>query len=564
MRDIYNDKAALTREELRGRSKTHAVLDKLQVEETPHGRWFVRHVLDPYNCVDYLFFAHPLLIELLPMNPDVITIDCTYKTNRFNMPLLHITGVNAMGNTFNIAYDFMPSESEEQYGVSASNLVELFREANTYPRCFILDNETALRNALTEHFPNMPQRQCEWHNNKRVNVQATEKAFEKRKGDTEEDIEERQEKMKAFMGVWQGLVNADTEEDFNEAWRKLQDEYREYPRLIRYIKEKQLPLRDYWAKYLTKFLPKFGEKVSSRGEGAHAGLKAALGHRTQGSLFDVVNRIEQMVVRQHATVKDGLLMSYSRVRQAHRIPEFAQLHHKVTPMALDHILKQMKLAKANSNKVSRCTGAFTAQFGLPCYHELDRLLHVQPQLTITIEMVDQHWHYEPARMNAPPQPPIPRDPVTVVTKGRPKEKTKRSNKPLQDAIDPITGTQRIASQFEVVERREQSQTKTSQPKKVTKRVAEGTQTDSPPPKRAREAPKPTAYEQFLDADRSLQSALSKARTSGHLKEGILDSNTNTAPSHGVGTAAIASQGLQGTLSLRKSTRKRKPSQKLLD
>jgi hypothetical protein len=57
--------------------------------------FFVRinTIKDNENRVTRLFFAYPKLIELLKQNPNILLLDCIYKTNRFNMPLLNICGV---------------------------------------------------------------------------------------------------------------------------------------------------------------------------------------------------------------------------------------------------------------------------------------------------------------------------------------------------------------------------------------------------------------------------------------------------------------------------------------
>lgn len=40
-----------------------------------------------------ILLPHPQSLLLWRDNPDVFLMDCTYKTNRFNMPLLNICGV---------------------------------------------------------------------------------------------------------------------------------------------------------------------------------------------------------------------------------------------------------------------------------------------------------------------------------------------------------------------------------------------------------------------------------------------------------------------------------------
>jgi hypothetical protein len=64
-------------------------------------QWLVREldILGYYSKID----GHCLLL------------DCTYKTNRFNMPLLNICGVTGNNKTPQFALCFLSSEKEEDY-----------------------------------------------------------------------------------------------------------------------------------------------------------------------------------------------------------------------------------------------------------------------------------------------------------------------------------------------------------------------------------------------------------------------------------------------------------------
>jgi hypothetical protein len=44
------------------------------------------------NQIQHLFIAYPQSIELAQTNQDVVLVDNTYKTNKFDMPLLHMIG----------------------------------------------------------------------------------------------------------------------------------------------------------------------------------------------------------------------------------------------------------------------------------------------------------------------------------------------------------------------------------------------------------------------------------------------------------------------------------------
>jgi hypothetical protein len=71
-----------------------------------------KYFLDNSGHITLLFFAHPNSLSLLKQYPDILLMDCTYKTNRFHMPLLNIIGCTNLNRTFFIAFIFMSGETE--------------------------------------------------------------------------------------------------------------------------------------------------------------------------------------------------------------------------------------------------------------------------------------------------------------------------------------------------------------------------------------------------------------------------------------------------------------------
>jgi hypothetical protein len=54
-------------------------------------------------------------IQHLAQNPDVLQIDATYKTNRFNMPLVDTVGIDSCNRTFFVSFAFMFSKADADY-----------------------------------------------------------------------------------------------------------------------------------------------------------------------------------------------------------------------------------------------------------------------------------------------------------------------------------------------------------------------------------------------------------------------------------------------------------------
>lgn len=52
-----------------------------------HGYSECHRQIDDTETVTDLFWTHPVSLELLRVFPHVLIMDCTYKTNRYRMPL---------------------------------------------------------------------------------------------------------------------------------------------------------------------------------------------------------------------------------------------------------------------------------------------------------------------------------------------------------------------------------------------------------------------------------------------------------------------------------------------
>ncbi|KAI5652698.1 hypothetical protein M9H77_29885 [Catharanthus roseus] len=62
------------------------------------------------NMLSDIVVAHPISIEMLRTWPYVLIMDTTYKTNKYNMPLLEMVGMTPTGKNFTVASAFMRNE----------------------------------------------------------------------------------------------------------------------------------------------------------------------------------------------------------------------------------------------------------------------------------------------------------------------------------------------------------------------------------------------------------------------------------------------------------------------
>jgi hypothetical protein len=86
-KELYNLNASFNRQQNKGLATTDALIKDLEARHIP----YVIH-LDKDGFTEHLFIALPESLELARQNQDVVLVDNTYKTNKFEMPLLHMVG----------------------------------------------------------------------------------------------------------------------------------------------------------------------------------------------------------------------------------------------------------------------------------------------------------------------------------------------------------------------------------------------------------------------------------------------------------------------------------------
>lgn len=65
--------------------------------------------------ISQVFWTYDFCVELWKKNPEVWSLDSTYKINRFKMPLLQICGLTGMHTTYNVGYCLLSGEGEGNF-----------------------------------------------------------------------------------------------------------------------------------------------------------------------------------------------------------------------------------------------------------------------------------------------------------------------------------------------------------------------------------------------------------------------------------------------------------------
>lgn len=111
------------------------------------------------NELENLFFVHPTSWKIWRAFPHVLMIDATYKTNKYNKPLVEIVGVTSTRKTFSVGFAFIHREKETNY-TWVLNCVKSILDKCMHPRVIITDRELALINACETVFPDATRQLC--------------------------------------------------------------------------------------------------------------------------------------------------------------------------------------------------------------------------------------------------------------------------------------------------------------------------------------------------------------------------------------------------------------------
>lgn len=295
VKQVHNALAQHRQEELAGRTPLQFLYDNLEKSD-----FFIRDARDRTGRLSTLFLAPRSGIELLRQFPDVWQLDCTYKTNRFNMPLLNICGTTHTKRTFSIASVFLSGEAESEYRWAITALLTLLaKEDIKPPQVIVTDRELALINALTsfQELENAAHLLCRWHISKNV-LAKCKSYFPKATRNTQGQIE-RAPSFTSFLQDWEKLISSESVNSFNQ---QLQQFKAAHPAAaVRYTL--QTWLEPWKEKIVTCFVNQhrhFGHTTTSIVEGLHSSMKRFLWSST-GDLLTVFKKF----------LPSGSLSSYS-------------------------------------------------------------------------------------------------------------------------------------------------------------------------------------------------------------------------------------------------------------
>lgn len=397
VKDVYNVYYRQRVLELQGLQPIQALL----LHDIPD-QFYLFDQIDERNSLKSLAFFHKKAVEqLFKRYPSLVIIDSTYKTNKFNFPMLSIIGQSPLGNNFFIGGAFLQKEDIESFTWVMNHFRQLYHPLNIdHPQTIITDADPALIAARSIAFPDTAHILCRWHINKDIEAKFMELARDSLINDRgmargEASTRARNAWHQEIRSKVHELLNSRSADQFYDLWNTFQHDYRTYPDIIQYIARQWMPHKE---KIVSAWVDQnlhFGNSATSAIESWHASLKGFLGKgRTRLHLRDVLIKLNEKVNSQIDAVR-AALDDVSRKHQNRQAAIFSLCLEKISEKALDKVRRHMNhfgLTGENADSVTLapCTGVFRRSLGCPCAHEVYRRLRQGEVLAP--EDFHMHWH----------------------------------------------------------------------------------------------------------------------------------------------------------------------------
>jgi hypothetical protein len=288
--------------------------------------------------------------ELLYKFSDVIIIDASHGTNRFNLPYLDIVCVNNFGQTSLCFFSLQPNQKYDSFEWS---LLQFRSQLTKKPLVIFSDDEQSLRDgnlfidltnilAIKAVFPTAINFICSWHVQQNLKKRFTylNRGHDQTKSD-----------------LYKKIINlpySDYLEEFNISFNEIKRSKFISKELKQYLEDK-VKEKDFWVKACMKTKFCCGMCTTSRIEGKHKVLKQFLntGKRLT-ELFSTVKELESMEI---SNLKNEVQRStkLERARQAKFdiIKHFQQIY---TPYVIERL--KDNLLESTNYKVVQCSNIF--------------------------------------------------------------------------------------------------------------------------------------------------------------------------------------------------------------
>ncbi|KAJ4994735.1 hypothetical protein K4K48_012083 [Colletotrichum sp. SAR 10_66] len=321
--------------------------------------------------------TYPFYKRIWKQFPEVLGFNNTYKTNRHKIPLFQITSTTDISSLYNYAFGLVSTERKEGYNFLIKSFNEIHTEgdgstpADEYD--VNRDKEAVEAEAAAAAKATQEARKAEAAILNDPQAQALNEV-----GRANRVLSKRQlnaliinHTPTSFTELWAYVMYADTEEDFNTAWARLQDEF-----------TNQEPTLNEYKNYSVR--------TNSPTETAHKDLKSYIisGH---SDLLSVSQAINEMLQNKEHTYSERVAKIEKRSRREYLSqPWLTEISKKLGCKALKLLTHQHHItltAKPEDSKppppdLQPYRSRFTHQFKLPYSHKILKLEKDSEKLTI--------------------------------------------------------------------------------------------------------------------------------------------------------------------------------------
>ncbi|PIA60745.1 hypothetical protein AQUCO_00300332v1 [Aquilegia coerulea] len=377
---IYNYRAKNRLSTLQGRSQMQQLFKSL--DDNGYSEFHMENESDGV-CTD-IIFAHPQSVSLAKCFPEVLLMDCTYKTNCFNLPLLEIVGFTSTMKTFAIAFGFLQAEKVDNFIWALEKLTEILEGKAEYVGVIVTDRDLALMKAISMVFPKATHLLCRFHIMRNVESKC------KKNFKTKKEYEE-------FMKDFGDLMQSSTENDYEDRLEILKVSMLKRKLFCDMLKINGCQVENQWlSNYKQKFISAWIDSVmhfdtltTNRVESMHASLKIHLG-TSRGNLTQIWKVIDNLLINQLTEINRTFNRSRNSWGHVYKENPYAEIRGLISSDALDLLAGEIKKSNFVGEDQTLCGCVLKKTCGLPCAHELYQMV-VLGGHCIPLSSINSRW-----------------------------------------------------------------------------------------------------------------------------------------------------------------------------
>ena len=385
--------------------------------------------------------------------PEVLSLNNTYKTNRFKICLFQVTGITDQRSVANFAFGLIGNKRQEGYDWLCNQL-DSFRQQLEIPMpdVVVTDKESALKNALERVFPDTQQQLCLYHINANIHAKIHTR-WKKEEGEEDNDDDNegpnkpadnkasanaptpsaadkarppvaaaaaaddndaanearppvaaaaqqpREDPLKyskeGLKRAWARVMYAEDKAGYRKAWKALTTLFEERQgAIVSYLLSVYIPLGDQFLQCRIKRYRNYSQRTNSPTKTAHKDVKSHLLTGT-GDLLHLNEAIVQMLAKKEQDYKQIAARQEMQLRQRFVSRGWLRpLPTQVGYVAVNLLAKQYRLAESSvkgNTRLPPCgeSCTFTQQYALPYAHFLKRVILSEAELTK--EVIHPRW-----------------------------------------------------------------------------------------------------------------------------------------------------------------------------